>query len=37
MCDSTILVIRFYNGNFERIETDLKYVGNKAFIVPLDV
>ena len=37
MCDSTIHVICFYNGNFERIETDVKYVGNKAVIVSLDV
>ena len=37
MCDSTIPVICFYNGKTERIETDVKYVGNKAAIVPLDV
>ena len=37
MCDSTILVICFYNGKLERIETYMKYVGNKPVIVPLDV
>ena len=37
MCDSTIPVICFYNGNFERTETNVKYVGNKVVIVPLDV
>ena len=35
MCDSTILVICFYNRKTTRIETYL--VGNKAIIVPLDV
>ena len=34
---STILVICYYNGNLLRIETNVKYVGNKAAIVPLDV
>ena len=34
---STILVICYYNGNILRTETDVKYVGNKAVIVPLDV
>ena len=34
---STILVVCYYNGNMLRIETDVKYVGNKAVIVPLDV
>ena len=37
MCDSTIHVICFYNGKIEKIETNVKYVGNKAAIVPLDV
>ena len=34
---STILVICYYNGNLLRIETNVKYVENKAVIVPLDV
>ena len=34
---STIPVICYYNGNMLRTETDVKYVGNKAIIVPLDV
>ena len=33
----TILVICYYNGNIVRTETDVKYVWNKAIIVPLDV
>ena len=33
----TIPVICYYNGNLFRIETDVKYVGNKAIIVPLNV
>ena len=37
MCDSTIPVICFYNGKTEKTETDVKYVVNKAVIVPLDV
>ena len=37
MCDSTIPVICFYNGNFEITKTNVKYVGNKVVIVPLDV
>ena len=37
MCDSTISVICFYNGKFERTEKYVKYVGNKAIIVPFDV
>ena len=37
MCDSTIPVICFYNGKSEKIEIDVKYIGNKAVIVPLDV
>ena len=37
MCDSAILVICFYNGKYERIETYVKYVENKAAIMPLDV
>ena len=36
MCDSTIPIICFYNGKFEMIEIDVKYVGNKAVIMPLD-
>ena len=34
---SSISVICYYNGNILRTETDVKYVGNKAVIVPLDV
>ena len=34
---STIPVICYYNGNILRIETYVKYVGNKAVILPLDV
>ena len=34
---SSILVICYYNGDILRIETYVKYVGNKAFIVPLDI
>ena len=34
---STILVICYYNGNILRTKTDVKYVGNKVVIVPLDV
>ena len=37
MCDYTILVICFYNGKSEKTETYVKYVGNKAVIIPLDV
>ena len=37
MCESTIPVICFYNGKSERIETNVKYVGNKTLIVILDV
>ena len=37
MCDSTIPIIYFYNGKTERIETNMKYVGEKSVIVPLDV
>ena len=37
MCDSTILVICFYNGKTMTTETYVKYVGNKAVIVSLDV
>ena len=37
MCDSTILVICFYNGKIERTEIDVKYIGNKVVIVPFDV
>ena len=34
MCDSTIPVICFYNG---KTEIDVKYVRNKAVIMPLDI
>ena len=34
---STMPVICYYNGNLLRTETYVKYVGNKAIIVPLDV
>ena len=34
---SSISVICYYNGNILRTETYVKYVGNKAVIVPLDV
>ena len=37
MSISTILVICYYNGNILRTKIDVKYVGNKAVIVPLDV
>ena len=37
MWDSTIPVICFYNEKFEKTETNVKYVTNKAIIVPLDV
>ena len=37
MFDSTIPVICFYNGKTERIETYMKYAGNKAVIMPIDV
>ena len=37
MCDSTILSICFYNRKSEMTETNIKYVGNKAVIVPFDV
>ena len=37
MSVSTILVICYYNGNILRIETDVKYVGNKVVTVFLDV
>ena len=30
-------MICYYNGNILRTEIDVKYVGNKALIVPLDV
>ena len=35
--DPTIPVICFYNGKSKRTDTEVKYVGNKAVIVPLDV
>ena len=34
---STILVVCYYNRNILRIERNVKYVGNKAIIVPFDV
>ena len=37
MCDSTILVLCFYNGKIKMTKTDVKYVRNKVVIVPLDV
>ena len=37
MVVSTILVICYYNVKILRTETYVKYVGNKAIIVPLDV
>ena len=37
MYGSSILVIFYCNGNILRTETYVKYVGNKAIIVPLDV
>ena len=37
MSISSIPMICYYNGNILRTETYVKYVGNKAVIVPLDV
>ena len=37
MSVSTILLICYYDGNILRTKTDVKYVENKAVIVPLDV
>ena len=37
MSISNIPFICYYNGNIIRTETYVKYVGNKAVIVPLDV
>ena len=37
MSVSTILVICYDNRNLLRTETNVKYVGNKAVIVPLDL
>ena len=34
---SSIPMICYYNRNLWRTETDVKYVGNKAIIVHLDV
>ena len=34
---STIPVICYYNGKILRVEIDVKYIKNKAVIVPLDV
>ena len=34
---SSIPLICYYNGDILRTETYVKYVGNKAFIVPLDI
>ena len=33
----SIPVICYYNGDILRTEKDVKYVGNKALIVPLDI
>ena len=37
MSVSTILTICYYNGNLLRTKMNVKYVGNKAVIVSLDV
>ena len=37
MCVSTITMICYYNRQLLRSETDVKYEGRKACIVPLDV
>ena len=37
MSVSSILVICYYNGNILRTETNVKYAGKKAVIVPLEV
>ena len=37
MSISSIPMICYYNENILRTETYVKYVGNKAVIVPLDV
>ena len=37
MSVSTIPVICYYNGNPLKTKTDVKYVGNRVVIVPLDV
>ena len=37
MSVSSIPVIFYYNGDILRTENDVKYVGNKALIVPLDI
>ena len=37
MSVSIIPVICYYNGNILRTEIDVKYVGKKSVIVPLDV
>ena len=37
MCDSIIPIICFYNGKTKRTKTYVKYVENKAVILPLDV
>ena len=34
---SSIPMICYYNGNIMRTEINVKYVGNKAVIVPLEV
>ena len=34
---SSIHVICYYNGDILRTDNDVKYVGNKASIVPLDI
>ena len=37
MSVSSIPVICYYNGDILRTEKDVKYVGSKALIVPLDI
>ena len=34
---SSIPVICYYNGDILRTDNDVKYVGNKASIMPLDI
>ena len=37
MCDSIIPVICFHNGKTKKTKTNVKYFGNKAINMPLDV
>ena len=37
MSVSTIPVICYYNGKILRTKTNVKYIGNKSVIVPLDI